>query len=36
VASALEAMTTAREIRLRMAEDAGHASDTPNTQSSNN
>jgi len=36
VASALEAMTTAREIRLRMGEDAGHISDTTNsTQSSN-
>ena len=36
VASALEAMTTAREIRLRMAEEAGHPSDTQTTQSSNN
>jgi hypothetical protein len=31
VASALEAMTTAREIRLRMTEETGHASDTATT-----
>jgi hypothetical protein len=36
VASALQAMTTAREIRLRMGEEAGHASDTQNTQPSSN
>ena len=36
VASALEAMTTAREIRLRLTEEAGQVSDTTNSTQSNN
>jgi hypothetical protein len=36
VASALEAMTTAREIRLRMADAASHGPDTNDSHQSSN